>query len=334
MYRGLFFLIAFLIPSFTASNGQSATPPSGANVAPATPQAGDSSPATPARPENWNELSLSKSGLNTASYSAVVLGKGEEADYTRELVRVQWRRGDPIDIYVVLPHGVSKPPAILYLYDYRYGTERFRDNGWCGRATKGGFAAVGITSALSFERIRSPRPRKQWFVSELEEALGASTHDVQMILNYLASRGDIDMGRVGMFAQGSGGAVAVLAAAVDSRIAVLDLLDPWGDWPDWMKDSPQIPEDERGNYLQPEFLKKVAGLDPVKYIPQLPVRALRIQQVRTEPVTPASAKEKIAAATLPPEQTVWYEDAAAHAAAWRTEGLGGWIRQQLSPASK
>jgi acetyl esterase/lipase len=72
----------------------------------------------------------------------------------------------------------------------------------------------------------------KWFVSELQEALATSTHDVQMVLNYLAKRGDLDMSRIGMFGQGSGGAIAILSAAADSRIVALDVLDPWGDWPD------------------------------------------------------------------------------------------------------
>jgi len=45
------------------------------------------------------------------------------------------------------------------------------------------------------------------------------------------TRGDIDMDHVGMWADGSGAAIAILAASVDPRIKALDLLDPWGDWP-------------------------------------------------------------------------------------------------------
>jgi hypothetical protein len=52
-------------------------------------------------------------------------------------------------------------------------------------------------SALNGHRY-TYRPMKQWFVSELQEALGSSVHDVQMILNYLSTRDDLDMSRVGM----------------------------------------------------------------------------------------------------------------------------------------
>ena len=36
---------------------------------------------------------------------------------------------------------------------------------------------------------------------------------------------------------GSGAAIAILAAAIDPRLKALDLVDPWGDWPDWLAKS-------------------------------------------------------------------------------------------------
>jgi hypothetical protein len=283
-----------------------------------------------ARHENWAALPLAESGLNTSAYVAVVLGKYEMPTYTREVVRVQWRLSDPIELYIVLPHGVKNPPAILYLYDYRFDSERFHDDGWCTRATQSGLAAVGFTSAFSIERFHN-RPLKEWIVSELQEALGESTHDVQMILNYLASRGDIDMVRIGMFGQGSGGAIAVLAAAVDPRILALDLVNPWGDWPDWLRHSAQIPEDERPRYATPEFFAKVSNLDPVAYLPTLGKRHVRIQQVMDDPVTPLEAKEKIAAAVRPPQQLLRFDDTSAHAEHWQKSGLTSWLSEQLQP---
>jgi hypothetical protein len=271
---------------------------------------------------------LAKSGLITARYVTTILGRYQGDGFTREVVRVQWRPDDPIELYVVLPHGSQKPPAILYLYDYRYDAERFRDDGWCKRATQNGFAAIGFTSAFSLERFHS-RPLKEWFVSELPEALGASTHDTQMVLNYLGSRGDIDMQRVGMFGQGSGGAIALLTAAVDTRIAAVDVLNPWGDWPDWLRTSRQVPDDERALYNTPEFLARVRNLDPVQFLPSLGSRPVRLQQVMDDPVTPPEAKEKLAAAVRPPQQLARFEDGPAHGASWQKTGLSGWLRQQL-----
>jgi hypothetical protein len=284
--------------------------------------------ATPKPTEDWTALRVDPAALGPIS--SANLGTAELPDFTREILRVQWRSGDPIDLYVLKPRGVANPPVVLYLYGYPTDSDRFRDDGWGKRATQGGFAAVGFVSALTGQRFAN-RPMKEWFVSELQEVLGTSTHDVQMILNYLAMRGDLNVNHVGMIGQGSGGAIAVLAAAADPRITVLDLLDPWGDWPDWLKLAPLANADERASYLTPEFLSRVARLDPVLYLPTLNLKALRVEQVMDEPITPFVAKQKIAAAT-PATSVVQYPNESAHRDAWRTSGLSGWVHDQLKPS--
>jgi cephalosporin-C deacetylase-like acetyl esterase len=154
---------------------------------------------------------------------------------------------------------------------------------------------------------------------------------VQMVLNYLAARGDFDMSRVGMFGQGSGGSIAVLAAAADPRIKALDLLDPWGDWPDWLKYSPEITEAERANYLTPEFLGKVAKLDPVSYLPQLTSQHVRIGYILDDGVVPRLPRDAMLGAAPKSADVVRYRNTADHVNAFHTDGLSGWIRAQLQP---
>jgi len=326
MNRNLIVFIA-LFSVIAAAPGQSAPNSAASSIA----ETQTVEQAVHPEKENWAVLPLAKSGLNPLAFNAVLLQKVDQPTYTRELIRLEWRMGDPIEMYVVRPRGVEKPPVILYLYNYISDTDRFLNPSWCKQATQGGFAAVGFVSALSGQRFHAPRPMKEWFVSEMQEALGTSTHDVQMILNYLALRPDLDATKVGMFGQGSGGAIAVLAAAVDPRIVALDLVDPWGDLPDWLKGSRQIPENERAAYIQPEFLQKVSTLDPVTYLPQLKLNALRIQQIMDDPVTPPAAKDKIATAAPKPTEVVRYPDVAAHVKEWQTDGLSGWLRERMRP---
>src|SRR5271155_1296921 len=185
--------------------------------------------------EDWSSLAIGASKLEPEE-PLVALTEDKDT-FTRTLVRVKWRPGDPIDLWIILPKGVKKPPAVLYLYGDNQDTDRFKLDGWAARATSGGVAAVGFVSALSGHRFHD-RPMKQWFVSELQESLGSTVHDVKFILDYLAQRGDIDMNRIGMFGQASGGTIALLAAAADPRIKAVDVLDPWGDWPVWLAKSP------------------------------------------------------------------------------------------------
>src|SRR5215469_13804780 len=120
----------------------------------------------------------------------------EHPEFTLQLLRVGWRKGDPIDLYVIKPKGIAKPSVILYLYGYPSETDRFTNDEFCRIVTRNGFAAVGFVAALDGHRYHD-RPMREWFVSELHEALVTSVHDVQMILNYLSTRGDLDMDRVG-----------------------------------------------------------------------------------------------------------------------------------------
>jgi hypothetical protein len=276
--------------------------------------------------EDWSSLSLAGSDLHAEE--PFLAERDEDPAFTRELIQVKWRAGDPIDLYVIRPRGVEKPPAILYLYSYPSETERFQDDGFCRRTTKDGFAAIGFVSALNGHRYHT-RPMREWFVSELQEALVTSTHDVQMVLNYLSQRGDFDMNRIGMFGEGSGATIAILAAAVDKRIKALDLLDPWGDWPDWMAKSSLIPEQERANYVKPEFLKRVEPFDPLRWLPHLESRQVRIQHVLDDTVTPKLSKQAIEAAALPSVQIVRYDDTRALFDASSGGRLFLWIKEQL-----
>jgi dienelactone hydrolase len=281
--------------------------------------------------EDWSSLDIGTSKLEPET--ALVGQVDEQAAFTRILVQVKWRPGDPIDLWIILPKGVKKPPAVLYLYDASQDTDRFRNDRWCNRAISGGVAAVGFVSALSGPRFHD-RPLKQWFVSELQESIGSTVHDVKFILDYLAFRGEVDMNRIGMFGEGSGGAIAILAAAADPRIKAVDTLDPWGDWPDFLAKSPVVQVDpNHADYVKPEFLKKIAPLDPVKWLPELNV-PVRIQQVRQNDATPIECKDSIKAAAPKQAEVVRFE---AVSDLGRHEGQGvlfRWIKEKLQEPEK
>ena len=275
--------------------------------------------------EDWTTPALITSTLRPVR---PLIEIDEEEKYTVDLVRVQWRWGDPIDLYVMKPKGVKKPPVIVYLYGYPSETDTFRDERYQSAVTKDGFAAVGFVSALTGHRYHD-RPMKEWFLSELQESLANSAHDVQMVLDYLASRGDLDMSRVGMFTQGSGASIAILASAVDPRIKVLDAIDPWGDWPTWMESSAFVPEEERPACVKPEFLKKAAALEPVEWLPKIKTKKFRLQQTAYDRATPNPSKEKLRAAVPPGAAVAVYKTEQEYGAALHGSKQLAWIEYEL-----
>jgi len=276
--------------------------------------------------EDWISPALRTSNLKPVQ--PLVGYINDHPRYTVELLQVQWRFGDPLDLYVMKPNGVKKPPVILYLYGYPADTDRFKDEVFQNRVTKDGFAAVGFVSALTGHRYHD-RPMKEWFLSELQESLATSAHDVQMVLDYLATRDDLDASRVGMFTQGSGASIAILASAVDPRIKVLDALDPWGDWPTWMATSRFVPEDERAEYVKPEFLKRTATLEPVEWLPKIQAKRFRLQDAIFETNTPKLAKEKLRAAAPAGATVVVYQTPEEFNTLVRDQKDLEWIQREL-----
>jgi hypothetical protein len=275
--------------------------------------------------EDWTSPALTSSHLMPARPVEFVT---DNPRFTLELLQVQWRWGDPIDLYVMKPKGVKKPPVILYLYGYPTDTDIFKSDSYEELVTRDGFAAVGFVSALTGHRYHD-RPMKQWFLSELQECLTTSAHDVQMVLNYLATRGDLDMDRVGMFAQGSGATIAILASAVDPRIKVLEALDPWGDWPTWIATSPFVPENERAEFVKPEFLKKVAPLDTMEWLPRIQAKTFRLDQELFDTVTPRPVKEQLRAAAPANSSTLLYKNMDEFKAAFEAGKNLQWIEHEL-----
>ena len=149
-------LISVLVSSF--SSGQE-SPKDSSNSSKASPFS--SPPPSPYGQEDLHSLQIDTSSLHPAT--PVAGDTGNFAEFTRELFEVEWRNGDPIDLYVIKPRGVAKPPVILYLYSYPSDTDRFRDNEYCKRLVADGYAAVGFVSAMTGGRYHD-RPMREWFI--------------------------------------------------------------------------------------------------------------------------------------------------------------------------
>ena len=291
-------------------------------------------PVDPDSPSSKSEetyFSASLAGSSLQSDPPELVDVAEEESYIREWITLQWRPNDPIYLYVVRPRGVAKPPVVIYVPDYPAETDAFRDDKWCQRVTTGGFAAAAFVPALNGHRYHG-RPMKEWFVSELQEALSKSAHDVQMVETYLGQRGDLDMSRVGIRGEGAGATIAALAASVDARIKAVDLVDPWGDWPTWMKFSDVVPEDERPAFLKPQFLKRVEAFDPVVVLRRINAEHVRLVQFGQGSSTPELSRRTMAEALPASAEQRRFATSAEFERGDESSGAGqGWIKRSLKP---
>lgn len=284
--------------------------------------------------EDFSTLSLKGSAFFPL---APVLGQKDDnpkMPFVRERWQLMWRPADPLDLYICKPRGVTgKLPVILYLYTYPSDTKRFQSDDWCMTMTQDGFAAVGFLSAYTGDRLEM-HPLNATFFTDFRESVVSTVHDVQMILDYLATRTDLDMNRVGMYGQGSGGTIGILTSSVDKRIRALDVLTPWGDWHDFFAKGSYSSADKRAKFEAPEFLAQIAPFDPVTVVPDAKARSLRIQDVRKSGRMPDASQEKLEAAAPPTAAIIQYGDPASMSAHAPVGVLFGWLRAELQPNAK
>jgi cephalosporin-C deacetylase-like acetyl esterase len=274
--------------------------------------------------ENFERLSLE--GSRFFPQSPILVQKDEEDTYTREMAALQWRPEDRIYLYLIVPKGAKKAPIVIYLYSYPSELDRFRNDEFCRNLAKSGIAAAGFSSALTGHRY-SNRPMRQWFVSEMKEAIITTVHDIQMILNTLDGRDDLDTSSVGIFGQGSGGTIAILAAAADSRIKSLDLVNPWGDWPNWMRKSTLIPKEERPEFVKPSYLSTIAPLDPMLWLPRLTDRQIRVQIILSDSTNPRECLRRLAKKAPSMASIRTFRNYAAHSETFQNGTVFNWIME-------
>jgi hypothetical protein len=331
---GLFLLFASPARSQSSSSQQSSSDPSSSDQKKPAPAAASPAPPSSAKfYEDWSTPLLDRSYLSMLPPTLAATDDVPGTGFIRKRYEALWRPQDPFDLYIITPRGVSKAPVIIYLYSFPDDTETFKDDHWCEAAVSGGYAAVGFVANATGHRTRY-RLMKDWFLPSMNEALATTSHDVQLVLDYLNTRPEIDMSRVGMFGLGSGGTIGVLASAVDPRIRALQIVGPWGDWKDWVASTVIVDEKDRDKYSASAYLDKVAPLDPVVWLPKVKAQSLLIQDVRKNASMPDKAQEALEAAA--PDFTVI--DQFGNGRSYLTNRppamLFDWLKDQLKPGAK
>jgi hypothetical protein len=297
------------------------------------PAAGEKArhPAPPHSSFHEDFTSLSIATSHFVPEQPVMSFKDDKPSFTREIWQVAWRPADPIDLFVIRPKNVPKPPVILFLYSFPANAQKFKDDTWCLGVTNSGYAAIGFVSALTGERVEY-QPLNENFLNQLPTALVETAHDVPMILDFLSKRDDLDLSHVGMFGEGSGATIAILAASAEPRIKAVEALDAWGDWSDWLAGSTVVPKEERANYLKPDFLDRLKAFDPVDFLPRLNSRSVLIQNLRPNTRVPEVCQKRLEAAAPDTARIDQFEDGRGFLTSMITGGLiFRWLKDQLKP---
>ena len=168
---------------------------------------------------------------------ARIVDKDERDTTTREKVIFRGIRGFMVPAYLEIPRSNTTPsPVILLLHGWSGSKDSWwKDGGYIsgGNMRRAlldqGFAVLALDAQAHGERIaendyamvndyraNGEATHRNYFT--LEDIVTQTTVDYRRALDYLETRDDIDVGRVGLVGYSMGGVQAFLLTAVDSRI--------------------------------------------------------------------------------------------------------------------
>ena len=93
-----------------------------------------------------------------------------------------------------------------------------------------------------------------------------------------------------------------------------------------------VPDDERAKYATPEFLARVAQLDPLIWLPKMKAQSFRLEDVRQDPAVPDAAEEKMEEAAPESAEINQFGDRTALFPAVMGGKIFMWLQDKLDPS--
>ena len=182
-------------------------------------------------------------------------------------------------------------------------------------AASAGYASLVIDLYGHGERVRPVTQKADSQARDLAIGVRQTAVDVRRGLDYLATRRDIDSGRVGLVGISLGAIIGTVSAGVDGRIKAVALISGGGDWGLILRtlSARNAPVGGRsmGGLKGLDWAKVSAELapeDPLTFASHIaPHSLLMLHGRKDDIIVPQSALELYAAARQPKEIR-WYAD--------------------------
>jgi fermentation-respiration switch protein FrsA (DUF1100 family) len=124
--------------------------------------------------------------------------------------------------------------------------------------------------------------------------------DLMRGVDYLASRKDIDMRKIGFAGFSMGGAVGALFCSYDSRVKAVALGIAGGDFRTLNLHS-------SGKAAKDRMLRAYRPVDPVFYISRISPRPVLMLNASHDQIVPRAATEALFEAAREPKNIIWYD---------------------------
>ncbi|MBI5116295.1 dienelactone hydrolase family protein [Candidatus Poribacteria bacterium] len=228
-------------------------------------------------------------------------GAGQPAEYHVTFASVHDQR---VPALLATPAHADPPyPVVLILhgvFGHKTSVNQIKRSAFLVNA---GYATLRIDGQYSGERATSSGSGiglQAQYCYRNRDAMIQTAIDLMRAVDYLATRNDINMSRVGFAGFSMGGAVGALFCAHEPRVRAVALGVTGGDFTRL-----NIRVGDKG---AEEWLRNAYSVvDPVRYVSGISPRPILMLNASNDQVVPRAATEALFEAAREPKRIVWYD---------------------------
>jgi cephalosporin-C deacetylase-like acetyl esterase len=242
--------------------------------------------------------------------------------------------GERVPAVLALPTDREGKVGCVLLMHGLGGKKEYMETFW-EQLTKQGYACFAIDAKYHGERPKGAAGMSLLdYPYDARDALAQTVIDLRRGLDYLATRDEIDMARIGYVGVSMGAILGAITSGVDERIASTVLVVGGGDW-SLITEKTVLPLASGGKLKNEEQRKAIvealAPLDPLLWVGHISPRPLLMINGEKDQVVPVESNKALHAAAKEPKKIVWFPGGHMPPAdllkdevtAWFGEHLGG-----------
>jgi uncharacterized protein len=258
----------------------------------------------------------------------------QSAYYTKYLVHFDSVKGQRIPAFLYIPKDVKKfrdsldpatlkgynkrvteldgPPwPVIFFMHWLQSDKSFADN-FAGHWATYGYALLAIDGVFKGERAKPGRSILETNISDTRDNIVQQVIDCRRGVDYLETRNDIDMKRLGYFGISMGSLTGAITVAVDDRFKAIVLADGAGDFstvfskaelPEFKK---TVEEIKAKGFTLEEAFEILKPVDPVEYIGHVAPRPVLMINGKKDEIFPYEAMDSLHKAANEPKAVKWY----------------------------
>ena len=240
-------------------------------------------------------------------------------------------KGGRVAGLLIRPRKIEKPPVVLFLHGL--GGSKKDARLAASLLVPEGIAVLGLDAACHGDRKIEG---EEFFSPDLQkprEHIIQTVIDYRRAIDYLQTRDDVDVDRLGLIGASLGAILGSMVGGVDKRVDACLLIVGGGDWRKIISKSEHPAAQKLRDVLSPGMPSPLDDIDPIWWVGQISPRPVWMMNGRQDKIIPAAAAEALHQAAKQPKKVIWYDGGHMPPMPLIASAIKSWLKEWLVGAA-